>query len=79
MTATFVNVLYECLEGAWYTFVNPTHCGMLCHCSTSRRSNSGNVAAGKGYKSCARRSRLSQGWSIGDGSGSRRPVQGVHV
>ena len=52
-------------------------CGIHCKCSTSWRSDSCNVVAGKGYKSCTSRYRISQRWSIGDGCRSRRPVKGV--
>ena len=47
--------------------------------SISWRFGSGNVAARKGYKPWYRRSIISQTWSIGDGSGSRRPVRGYNM
>ena len=43
------------------------------------RSDSGNDAAGKGYKPCTHRSRISQRWSIEGGSGSGRPVKGYEM
>ena len=49
----------------------PTPCGIRCYCSTSWRSDSGYVAAGKGYKSCSTTSvsRISQrlSWKASQG------------
>ena len=73
MTAIFISVFYE----PGYTFVAPTPCGIRCHCSTSWRCCVGNVAAGKGYKSCTRRFRIAQRWLIVNGWGFGRPVKRV--
>ena len=50
MTATFMNALYEAFAHALKKPGVVSHPrGIHCHFSTSQCTNSGNVAAGKGY------------------------------
>ena len=60
-----LRILWRSLSIHLYSHPHP--CGTRHHCSTSRRSDSGNVAAGKEYMPCTRLSRISQRWAVGDG------------
>ena len=63
-----VSLLHMLRSLGIHLYPPPPPIGMRCHCSASWHSNSGNVAAGKGYKSCTHLSGISKKWLIGDGS-----------
>ena len=69
MAATFVNAFYELFAHALKKPGSepPPPYGKQGYCSTSKCSNSGNVAAG--ILSCTRWPRISQWWLAGDGPG----------